>query len=159
MRSPLPYYRKKIFSRRSGRMNFFAVRAASMTAPDAVKVESDRNSSAYRALPGRERRPFSRANRIIEEPDQVGGVFEHVRPDDPVVGVAATDEFYVGPAVPNEIDPSMFSTLIHGAIFFDQCVFVAMVRARERENRAFRAIAAQPAPISKPQPSRLMCAG
>jgi len=95
---------------------------------------------------------------IIEEPDRWWCVRARAT-DDPVVGVAATDEFYVGPAVPNEIDLlDVFDVDSMGPIFFDSVRFCRNGRARERENRAFfGATGAQPAPISKPQPSRLMC--
>ena len=65
---------------------------------------------------------------IVEKPDQIGGVFEDVRPDDPVVNVAPTDELGVRPAVPNEIDLlDVFDVDPVRPIFFDQRLLVTMV--------------------------------
>src|SRR5205823_7005656 len=41
---------------------------------------------------------------IVEKPNQIGGVFEDVRPNDPVVNMTPADELGVRPAVPNEIN-------------------------------------------------------
>ena len=76
---------------------------------------------------------------IIEKPEQVGGVFQHVRPDDPVVGVAATDQLDVRPAIPHEIDLlDIFDVDPMRPIFFDQRVFVAMVEHMNTKALLFR---------------------
>ena len=65
---------------------------------------------------------------IVEKPHQIGGVFEDVRPDDPVVNVAPADELHVRPTIPNEID---FLDVVEvnpvRPIFFDQRLLVTMV--------------------------------
>ena len=65
---------------------------------------------------------------IVEKPDQIGGVFEGVRPDDPVVNVAPADELHIRPAIPNEIDLlNVFDVDPVRPIFFDQRLLVAMI--------------------------------
>ena len=66
-------------------------------------------------------------------------MFQHVRPDDPVVGVAATDQLDVRPAIPHEIDLfDVFDVDPMRSIFFDQRVFVAMIEHVNAKTALFR---------------------
>ena len=66
-------------------------------------------------------------------------MLKHVRPDDPVVGVPATNEFGIGPAVPNEIDLlDVFDICSMRPKFFDQRLLVTMVEDVNTKARFFR---------------------
>src|SRR5436190_19622666 len=99
------YYGKKIFSRNSRRMNFLRIARGIDDAPDAAKRPKAIETVALVGHRQREDAVFLQERiAIIEKPNQIGGVFEHMRPDDPVVNVTPTDELGVRPAVPNEIN-------------------------------------------------------
>ena len=102
-------------------------------------AENDRNKTGNPVL--RVKAPHSRVTgiAIVEKPDQIGGVFEHVRSDDPVVNVAPADELGVRPAIPNEID--LLDVVDVGPvrpIFFDQRLLVTMVEDVNAEAPFFR---------------------
>ena len=96
---------EKIFRRCSGRMNFLRITGGIDDAANAGERSKAIKTVALIGHRQGENAVFLQERiTIVEKPYQVGGVFEDVRPDDPVVNVAPADELYVRPAIPNEID-------------------------------------------------------
>src|SRR6267142_1999088 len=120
---------EKIFGHRSGRMNFLRITGGIDDAANACE-----RSKAIKTVPlighrqGEDALFLQERITIVKKPDQIGGVFEDVRPDDPVVNVAPTDELHVRPAIPNEIDLlNVFDVDPVRPILFDQRLLVTMV--------------------------------
>src|SRR6266567_5863840 len=96
---------KKIFGRCSRRMNFLRVARDIDDPPDAGERPKAIETVALVGHRQREDAVFLQERiTIIDKPNQIGGVFEDMGADDPVVNVTPADELGVRPAVPNEIN-------------------------------------------------------
>src|SRR6266446_2790541 len=123
------HHGEKIFRHCPGRMNLLRIARSIDNAPNAGQRSKPIETVALIRHGERENAVFFQERiAIIKKADQVSGVFEHVRPDDPVIGVPATDEFGIAPTVPNEIDLlNVFDICSMRPKFFDQRLLVAMV--------------------------------
>src|SRR5258708_36545123 len=120
---------EKIFGHRSGRMNFLRITGGIDDAANPCERSKAIKTVALIGHRQGENAVFLQERiTIVEKPHQIGGVFEDVRPDDPVVNVAPADELYVRPAIPNEIDLlDVVDVDPVRPIFFDQRLLVRMV--------------------------------
>src|SRR5205823_2444915 len=131
---------EKIFRRCSGRMNFLRITGDIDDAGNAGE-----RSKTIKTVPlighrqGENAVFLQERITIVEKPNQIGGVFENVRPDDPVVNVAPADELHVRPAIPNEIDLlDVVDVDPVRPIFFDQRFLVAMIEHVNVKTLLFR---------------------
>src|SRR6476620_2911704 len=120
---------EKIFRRCSGRMNFLRITGGIDDAANAGERSKAIKTVALLGHRQGENAVFLKERiTIVETPHQIGGVFEDVRPEYPVLNVAPADELYVRPAIPNEIDLlDVVDVDPVRPIFFDQRLLVTMV--------------------------------
>src|SRR5258705_4699166 len=131
---------EKMFRRCSRRMNFLRITGGIDGAANAGE-----RSKTIKTVPlighrqGENAVFLQERITIVEKPNQIGGVLEDVRPDDPVVNVAPADELDIRPAIPNEIDLlDVVDVDPVRPIFFDQRLLVTMVEDVNTKALSFR---------------------